>query len=146
MHKLYYVKYTFICGKQQDGFADRYLFTKNEVHPGIYTCNTYQELFNTIKTLRNETDFECCWFRYTEPRHTVLGITIGSSVVIDGLRMSWEFNEKNFKGPVFIQVSYCECSPQYHSYDFFKRNLSMDDFMTFIHEHYKESEQYIIHD
>ena len=25
-------------------------------------------------------------------------------------------------------------------------SLSMDDFMTFIHEHYKESEQYILHD
>jgi hypothetical protein len=52
------------------------------------------------------------------------------------LRLDYEITERNFKTPVTIEVNYEKCSPKVYDYDFFKKNLSMDDFMCFMQEHY----------
>lgn len=42
---------------------------------------------------------------------------------------------KTFKAPVIIRTQYKECSTKDYNFDFFKENLSMDDFVIFLREH-----------
>lgn len=41
----------------------------------------------------------------------------------------------NFKAPVSVETQYKECSTKDYDFNFFKENLSMDDFVTFLREH-----------
>lgn len=65
---------------------------------------------------------------------TTLGKVKGPHVLIYGLHTSWDFDEKNFKAPVQIKVSYTECSPNKYGFDFYKENLSYDDLVIFLRE------------
>lgn len=41
----------------------------------------------------------------------------------------------NFKAPVSVETQYKEYSTKDYNFDFFKENLSMDDFVIFLREH-----------
>ena len=69
MHKLYYVKYTLIYGKEQEDIADRYLFTENDVHPDTYNCETFWDLFGVIRELKDLYSYTSC-FSTTQEQHT----------------------------------------------------------------------------
>ncbi len=134
MHKLYYVKYTLIYGKEQEDIADRYLFTENDVHPGTYNCETFWDLFGVIRELKDLYSYTSCFFDYTRTTHTFFGKVKGPHVSIYGLHTNWDFDEKNFKTPVQIKVSYTECSPSKYGFDFYKENLSYDNLVIFLRE------------
>lgn len=53
-----------------------------------------------------------------------------------GVRFDGTITERDFVNPTSFETMYHECSPQHYNYDFFKKNLSMDDFMTFLQERY----------
>ncbi len=142
MHELYYAKYTITFDKDRDEFASTYLFKTEEPHNEVHTYSTFQDFFKAVKAHKYPWGIPESSYTYHEPT----GRFFKPSVVIYGVRLDYEITERNFKAPVIIEVNYERCSPKVYSYDFFRSNLSMDDFMTFIHEHYKESEQYIIHD
>ena len=142
MHELYYAKYTITFDKDRDEFASTYLFKAEEPHNEVHTYSTFQDLFKAVKTHKYPWGIPESNYTYHEPT----GRFFKPSVVIYGVRINYEITERNFKAPVTIEVNYEKCSPKVYGYDFFRSKLSMDDFMTFIHEHYKESERYIIHD
>lgn len=142
MHELYYAKYTITFDKDRDEFASTYLFKAEEPHNEVHTYSTFQDFFKAVKTHKYPWGIPESNYTYHEPT----GHLFKPSVVIYGVRIDYEVTERNFKAPVTIEVNYEKCSPKVYGYDFFRSKLSMDDFMTFIHEHYKESEQYIIHD
>lgn len=142
MHELYYAKYTITFDKDRDEFASTYLFKAEEPYNEVHTYSTFQDFFKAVKAHKYPWGIPESNYTYHEP----MGRFFKPSVVIYGVRLDYEITERNFKAPVTIEVNYEKCSPKVYSYDFFRSNLSMDDFMTFIHEHYKESEQYIIYD
>ena len=142
MHELYYAKYTITFDKDCDEFASTYLFKAEEPHNEVHTYSTFQDFFKAVKAHKYPWGIPESNYTYHEPT----GRFLKPSVVIYGVRIDYEITERNFKAPVTIEVNYEKCSTKVYGYDFFRNNLSMDDFMTFIHEHYKESEQYILHD
>ena len=142
MHELYYAKYTITFDKDRDEFASTYLFKAEEPHNEVHTYSTFQDFFKAVKAHKYPWGIPESNYTYHEPP----GRFFKPSVVIYGVCIDYEVTERNFRAPVTIEVNYEKCSPKVYGYDFFRSNLSMDDFMTFIHEHYKESEQYIIHD
>lgn len=53
-----------------------------------------------------------------------------------GIHFDYNITERNFKAPVIIQTTYKECSTKDNNFDFFKKNLSMDDFKIFLYEQF----------
>lgn len=133
MHKLYYVEYTI---KDEDIgsdlFADEYLFTEEEPSAHVCTYHTFQSFFNDIKLHKYPWHIPGSNYNYHEPK----GRIFKPCIIIYGVHCDYEITEKNFKDPLSIEVTYTECSPKNYNLDFFKKHLSMDDFMTFLQEHY----------
>lgn len=125
MHKLYRVTYRLSEGKEYDDIATQFLFTEEEMHDTIDWYSSFNSLLDAVKAHKcpglycGKTEFthRPCLYYY-------------------GVRFDSTITEKNFVNPTSFEVFYHECSPQYYDYDFFKKNLSMDDFMTFLQEHY----------
>lgn len=125
MHKLYRVTYCLHEGKEYDDIATRFLFTEEEMHATIDWYSSFNSLLDAVKAHKcpglycGKTEFthRPCLYYY-------------------GVRFDSTITEKNFVNPTSFEALYHECSPQYYDYDFFKKNLSMDDFMTFLQEHY----------
>ena len=125
MHKLYRVTYRLSEGKEYDDIATQFLFTEEEMHDTIDWHSSFNSLLDAVKAHKcpglycGKTEFthRPCLYYY-------------------GVRFDSTITEKNFVNPTSFEVFYHKCSPQYYDYDFFKKNLSMDDFMTFLQEHY----------
>ena len=125
MHKLYRVTYRLHEGKEYDDIASRFLFTEEEKYATIDTYTSFSSLLDAVNAHKcpglycGKTDFthRPCLYYY-------------------GIRFDSTITEKNFVNPTSFETTYHECSPQYYDYDFFKKNLSMDDFMTFLQERY----------
>lgn len=133
MHKLYDVTYTIISSDiAPDIFANSSIFTEEEPSTHVDTFNTFQDFFDAVSSCKYPL---CCGFpngNYT------YGISLFGKpfVAIHGVRFDYNITEKNFKAPVIIQTTYKERSTKDNNFDFFKKNLSMDDFMTFLQERY----------
>ena len=132
MHELYYAKYTITFDKYCDEFASTYLFKAEEPHNEVHTYRTFQDFFKSVKAHKYPWGIPESNYTYRE----TTGRFFKQSGVIYGSRLNYEITERNFKNPVTIEVNYEKCSPKVYGYDFFKKNLSMDDFMCFIQEHY----------
>ena len=131
MHKLYDVTYTIISNDiAPDIFADGSIFTEEEPSPQVDTFNTFQDFFDAVSSHKYPWSIPGSNYTY--------GISMFGKpfVTIYGVRFDYNITEKNFKAPVHIQTTCKERSTKDNSYDFFKKNLSMDDFMTFLQEHY----------
>lgn len=133
MHKLYDVTYTIISSDiTPDIFANSSIFTEEEPSTHVDTFNTFQDFFDAVSSCKYPL---CCGFpngNYT------YGISMFGKpfVTIYGARFDYNITERNFKAPVLIQTTCKECSTKDNNFDFFKKNLSMDDFMTFLQERY----------
>ena len=132
MHERQYAKYTITFDKYCDEFASTYLFKAEEPHNEVHTYRTFQDFFKAVKAHKYPWGIPESNYAYREPT----GTFFKPSVVIYGSRLNYEITERNFKNPVTIEVDYEKCSPKVYGYDFFKKTLSMDDFMCFMHEHY----------
>ena len=125
MHKLYRVTYRLHEGKESDDIASRFLFTEEEMHETVDWCRSFDSLLDAVKAHKcpglycGETAFthRLCMYYY-------------------GVRFDGTITERDFVNPTSFETMYHECSPQHYNYDFFKKNLSMDDFMTFLQERY----------
>ena len=135
MHKVYWRYYTLIEGHERNPFWGGFIFTEDDKSTETYEYSSFDCFYNVVTQNKFPIMIE---HGRTMLRHKPY------------IHISGDFNRtitrRNFVNPTRIEVSYVECSPKVYGYDFFRSKLSMDDFMTFIHEHYKESEQYIIHD
>lgn len=128
MHKLYRVTHRLYEGKEYDDIASRFLFTEEEMHATIDWYTSFHSLFDAAKA------------------HKCIGLYCGKTdfshrpcLYYHGVRFDSTITEKNFVNPTSFETIYHECSPQYYGYDFFKKNLSMDNFMIFMQERYGES-------
>lgn len=125
MHKLYRVTYRLHEGKESDDIASRFLFTEEEMHETVDWYSSFNSLLDAVKAHKcpglycGETAFthRLCLYYY-------------------GVRFDGTITERDFVNPTSFETMYQECSPQHYDYDFFKKNLSMNDFMTFIQERY----------
>lgn len=133
MHKLYDVTYTIISSDiTPDIFADGSIFTEEEPSTQVDTFNTFQDFFDAVSS--HKYPLECA---FPNSNYTYGTSLLGKPfVTIHGVRFDYNITERNFKAPVIIQTTYKECSTKDNSFDFFKKNLSMDDFMTFLQERY----------
>lgn len=135
MHKVYWRYYTLIEGHERNPFWSGFIFTEDDKSTETYEYSS----------------FDCFYDAVTQNKLPIM-IEYGKTMLCHKpyIHISGNFSrtitKRNFVNPTRIEVSYAECSPRVYDYDFFRSKLSMDDFMTFIKEHYKESEQYIIHD
>lgn len=125
MHKLYRVTYRLCEGKESDEIASRLLFTEEEMHATIDWYTSFNSLFNAAKTHKCP-GIDC---RKTEFTHRPY-------LYYYGVHFDSTITERSFVNPTSFETTYHECSPQHYDYDFFKKNLSMDDFMTFLWERY----------
>ncbi len=125
MHKLYRVTYRLHEGKESDDIASSFLFTEEEMHETVDWYSSFNSLLDAVKAHKcpglycGETAFthRLCLYYY-------------------GVRFDGTITERDFVNPTSFETTYHECSPQHYDYDFFKKNLSMNDFMTFIQERY----------
>lgn len=125
MHKLYRVTYRLHEGKESDDIASRFLFTEEEMHETVDWYSSFDSLLDAVKAHKcpglycGETAFthRLCMYYY-------------------GVRFDGTITERDFVNPTSFETMYHECSPQHYNYDFFKKNLSMDDFMIFLQERY----------
>lgn len=125
MHKLYSVTYCLYEGKECEDIHSRLLFTEEEMHTTIDLYTSFHSLFDAAKANKcpglycSKTVFSHrpCLYYY-------------------GGHYDSTITERNFVNPTSFETTYCECSPQHFGYDFFKNNLSVDDFMTFLQERY----------
>lgn len=133
MHKLYRVTYRLHEGKESDDIASRFLFTEEEMHETVDWYSSFNSLLDAVKAHKcpglycGETAFthRLCLYYY-------------------GVRFDGTITERDFVNPTSFESMYHECSPQHYDYDFFKKNLSMDDFMTFLQERYGAASTQII--
>lgn len=139
MHKLYDVTYTIISSDiTPDIFADSSIFTEEEPSTQVDTFNTFQDFFDAVSSHK----YPWC----IPDSNYAYGISLLGKpfVTVYGICFDYNITEKNFKTPVLIQTTYKECSTKDNSFDFFKKNLSMDDFMTFLQERYGTAPTQII--
>lgn len=133
MHKLYDVTYTIISNDiAPDIFADSSIFTEEEPSTQVDTFNTFHDFFDAVSSYKYPSALSFPNSNYTYGT-SLLGKLF---VTIHGVRFDYNITERNFKAPVLIQTTYKECSTKDNNFDFFKKNLSMDDFMTFLQERY----------
>ena len=128
MHKLYDVTYTIISSDiAPDIFANSSIFTEEEPSTHVDTFNTFQDFFDAVSL-----------HKYPWSSNYAYGISMFGKpfVTIYGVRFDYNITERNFKAPVIIQTTCKERSTKDNNFDFFKKNLSMDDFMTFLQERY----------
>ena len=131
MHKLYDVTYTIISSDiAPDIFADSSIFTEEEPSTHVDTFNTFQDFFDAVSSHKYPWGIPGSNYTY--------GISMFGKpfVTIYGVRFDYNITERNFKAPVLIQTTCKECSTKDNNFDFFRKNLSMDDFMTFLQERY----------
>lgn len=123
MHSLYKVKYTLIEAGNRHHIWDTFLFTDEEQHDVAYTYYSFGGLYDSV--VSNELpiiiDFDKTMF-LKKP-----------CVYING---NQPITERNFINPTSIKVEYHECLPKHYGLDFFKQKLTMDEFVTFLQEHY----------
>lgn len=123
MHKLYYVRYLFSLGNISGQLCSRYLFKEGTPPPHFQSFHTFKELYDAVSSSNS---FYC---------------SAGNSLLYDRFvtfrcdEGSYTITAKTFKFPVIIRTQYKECSTKDHNFDFFKENLSMDDFIIFLQEH-----------
>lgn len=127
MHKLYNLTYSIVEGKERDYFWDSFLFTEEEQKPVVdYTYNSFDDFYNAVVS-------------DTLPVLIEHGKTIllhDPYVRIDGIHFDRTITKRDFVNPTSIRIECHECSPKFYGYDFFKKKLSLDDFMTFLQERY----------
>lgn len=130
MRKLYRVTYRLHEDKESDDIASRFLFTEEEMHETVDWYTSFHSIFDAAKAHKcpglycGKTDFShrpCLYYCFDST-----------------------ITERNFVNPTSFETMYHECSPQHYDYDFFKKNLSMDDFMTFLQERYGTAPTQII--
>lgn len=133
MHKLYDVTYTIISNDiVPDIFADSSIFTEEEPSTQVDTFNTFQDFFDAVSSHK----YPWC---IPDSNYTYGISLLGKPfVIVHGICFDYNITERNFKAPVLIRTTYKECSPKDNNFDFFKKNLSMDDFMTLLQERYGE--------
>lgn len=133
MHKLYDVTYTIISSDiAPDIFADTSIFTEEEPSTQVDTFNTFQDFFDAVSS--HKYPLACAFPNSNYAYGTSL---LGKPfVIVHGIRFDYNITVRNFKAPVLIRTTYKECSTKDNSFDFFKNNLSMDDFMAFLQERY----------
>lgn len=133
MHRLYDVTYTIISSDiAPDIFADSSIFTEEEPSPQVDTFNTFQDFFDAVSSYKYPSALS-----FPNNNYTYGTSLFGKPfVTIHGVRFDYNITERNFKAPVIIRTTYKECSTKDNSFDFFKNNLSVDDFMTFLQERY----------
>lgn len=141
MHKLYDVTYTIISSDiAPDIFADSSIFTEEEPSTQVDTFNTFQDFFDAVSS--HKYPLACA---FPNSNYTYGTSLLGKPfVIIHGVRFDYNITEKNFKTPVLIQTTYKECTTKDNNFDFFKKNLSMDDFMIFLQERYGTAPTQII--
>ena len=130
MHKLYYVSYILISDGERDLFADDYLFTEDKPVKHLDSFGTFYELHDAVSS---------CKYPWCKGLHHS---RCGRSILLHepfveflGVSKDWTFAKANFKTPVSVETQYTECSAKYYNFDFFKKNLSADDFIIFLQEH-----------
>lgn len=126
MHKLYNVTYTITDGDiATDEFASGRLFTEEDLSEHIDTFYTFNDFFDAVSSYKHP--YSNCNYGIS-----ILGRPF---VTIYGVRFDYTITDRNFKSPLQIKTTYKECSTKYNDIDFFKKNLSVDDFVIFLREH-----------
>jgi hypothetical protein len=123
MHKLYHVRYFFDLGDISKCLNSSYLFKEGPPPLRFQSFHTFKELYDTVSS----SSFSCC--------------SAGKSLLYEEFvtfscdEGHYTVTAKTFKAPVIIRAQHKECSTKDYNFDFFKKNLSMDDFVIFLREH-----------
>lgn len=131
MHKLYDVTYTIISSDiAPDIFAGTSIFTEEEPSTQVDTFNTFQDFFDAVSSHKYPWCIPGSNYAYGT---SLLGKPF---VTIRCVRFDYNITARDFKAPILIQTTYKECSTKDNNFDFFKKNLSMDDFKIFLQEQF----------
>ena len=127
MHKLYNLTYAIVEDKERDYFWDSFLFTEEEQVPVVdYTYNSFDSFYDDVVSNKLPVLID----------HGKTMFTRKPYIYIGGDHYARTITKSNFTNPTSIRVECHECSPKFYGYDFFKKKLSLDDFVIFMQEHY----------
>lgn len=123
MHKLYYVTFSLDSGNINGSLYSHYLFKEGPPPPHFKCFNTFEELYEAVSSHSFP-----CWSA---------GLTLlhDKFVTFRCDNTNWTITAKTFKTPIIIKTHCKECSTKDYKFDFFKENLSADDFIIFLQEH-----------
>ena len=123
MHKFYHMNYFLDLGSSNRSIYNNYTFKEGAPPPYFKSFHTFEELYN----FASSSDCAFC--------------SAGNSLLYDRFvtfhctEDNLTITAKTFKAPVVIRAQYKECFTKDYNFDFFKENLSMDDFIIFLQEH-----------
>lgn len=123
MHKLYYVRYFFDLGDINKCLNSSYLFKEGPPPLHFQSFHTFKELYDAVSSSS---------FSYCSAGKSLLYEEFVTFCCDGG---PYTVTAKTFKAPVIIRAQYKECSTKDYNFNFFKENLSMDDFVIFLREH-----------
>lgn len=123
MHKFYHMNYFLDLGSSNRSIYNKNTFKEGAPPPYFKSFHTFEELYD----FASSSDCSFC--------------STGNSLLYDRFvtfhctEDNLTITAKTFKPPVVIRAQYKECSTKDYNFDFFKENLSMDDFIIFLQEH-----------
>lgn len=126
MHKLYSAKYILISDGSNDIFASDLLFLEGEPTKHLDSFGTFYEFYDAVAS---------CKYPWSNHCYCDKSMFLHKSLVKFYGSLDWVFTAENFKAPVSVETQYKEYSTKDYNFDFFKENLSMDDFIIFLREH-----------
>ena len=129
MHELYYIQYFVdIPGVEKECFGDAYYFSDTKPDDKPITFKTFEEL---LAYASNPQRRPKCGIEITNHLFSHKPV-----VVFFGIGFDNYINQRGFKSGTRVSSTCNVCSPKIYGLDFFRKHLSMDDFITFMQEHY----------
>lgn len=125
MHELYYWEaYIEIPGEKPECFCSGNYFTETEQTENIDRFDNFDDFLKWSEAT-DMTGVEVCTSHFLKIKEvTFYGIRFNITVTCD-----------NFKPGTTVRTKYKHVSPKLKNLEYFKQNLSLDDFITFMQEH-----------
>lgn len=129
MHELYYVQYFVdIPGEEKECFGEAYYFSDTKPDDNPLMFKTFEELLAYAKSPQR---LPKCGVGITNQVFSHKPV-----VVFFCVRFDHYINQRGFKSGTQVSSTYNVCSPKTYGFEFFRKHLSLDDFITFMQEHY----------
>lgn len=123
MHKLYHMSCLLDLGSSNRSIYNGLTFKEGTPPPHFKSFHTFKELYDAVSSSS---------FSYCSAGKSLLYEEFVTFCCDGG---PYTVTAKTFKAPVIIRAQYKECSTKDYNFNFFKENLSVDDFVIFLREH-----------
>lgn len=126
MHELYYWEsFIEIPGMEPECFCSGHYFTETEPTENVDRFDDFDDFLKWSEAT-DMPGVEVCTSHFLKSKE----------VTSYGIRFNITVTCCNFKPGTTVRTKYKHVSPKAQNLEYFKQNLSLDDFITFMQEHY----------